>query len=163
MLVHYNPDRPIRLAGDAPAYAIACIMGNGIVTTQLLFHRAWMLNQSERNYSQVEKETLSFIFGVKGFHTYFYGRKFTLVTDTIGSCKTLCLSLHSFDSPTAEHSNAERVQDCHTNTMDSASSIFNMQRLDSLPVSATQISCSHTYSYSFYQFITVKHRRVGLW
>ena len=91
----------------------------------------------ESEYSQVEKETLSFIFGVKGFHTYFYGRKFTLVTDhkpltTILGPKegvpplaaarlqhwALCLSLHSFDSPTAEHSNADRVRDCLSNTME---------------------------------------------
>ena len=36
---------------------------------------------SERNYSEVEKEVLSLIFGISKFHTYLYGHKFVLVTD----------------------------------------------------------------------------------
>ena len=39
---------------------------------------SWTLLPSERNYSQVEKEALSLIFGISKF---LYGRKFVLVTD----------------------------------------------------------------------------------
>ena len=34
------------------------------------------LNAAEKNYSQVEKEGLAIVFGVKKFHNYIYGREF---------------------------------------------------------------------------------------
>lgn len=39
------------------------------------------LAPAERNYSQLDKEGASVIFGIKKFHQYLFGRRFTIYTD----------------------------------------------------------------------------------
>lgn len=43
------------------------------------------LNQTEMNYSQVDKEALAIVFGVNKFNNYLWGNKFKLKSD----CKPL--------------------------------------------------------------------------
>ena len=39
------------------------------------------LCQSEQNYSMIEKEALTIIFGIKEFHQYLFGQRLSLLTD----------------------------------------------------------------------------------
>ena len=80
VLTHYNPVLPLQLAGDASAYGVGAVishvMGDGYEWPIAFASRT--LSLSKKNYSQIEKEALSLIFGVKKFHSYLYGRQFTL-------------------------------------------------------------------------------------
>jgi len=40
-----------------------------------------ILSSSQRNYSQLDREALALVFGVKTFHQYVYDRNFILETD----------------------------------------------------------------------------------
>ena len=124
------------------------------------------LSNSEKNYSQVEKEALSLIFGIRKFHQYLYGRYFTLVTDhkplttILGpkqgipplaaarmQCWALLLSAYSYEicfRPTATHSNADGLSrlpivggvQCATLT---EASVVNLAQLDALPLHTAEI------------------------
>ena len=126
------------------------------------------LTPSERNYSQVEKEALSLIFAVKKFHSYIYGRKFTLLTDhkpllTILGPKNavpalaaarmqrwaLLLSAYSYDieyKQSADHCNADGLSCLPLHQTDRTSSvpaIYNMAQIQALPVTYKNIKkCS---------------------
>ena len=39
------------------------------------------LNVVEKQYSQLDKEAAAIMFGVKRFHQYLYGKKFSIVSD----------------------------------------------------------------------------------
>ena len=83
VLVHYNPDLPLLLNCDASPVGVTCILSHVMPdgSERPVMYASRTLQQAERNYSQLEREALGIVFGIKYFHKYVAGRKFTVVTD----------------------------------------------------------------------------------
>ena len=83
VLVQYDPTRPIRIQTDASGVGIGAVishvMQNG--EERPIEFTSRTLTSAERHYSQIEKEALSLVWGVKKFHRYIYAREFELTTD----------------------------------------------------------------------------------
>ena len=83
VLVYFDPTLPIKLAGDALAYGVVAVITHvqSDGSERPIAFASCTSSSSERNYARVEKEALALTYGVKKFHYYLYGLKFTLVTD----------------------------------------------------------------------------------
>ena len=169
VLVHYDPKLPIRLAGDASAYGVGAVMSHVMTdgTKRPVAFASRTLLPSERNYSQVEKEALSLIFGITKFHTYLYGRKFVLVTDhkplttILGEKKgippmaaarlqrwAIKLSAYTYEIEfrrTHEHSNVDCLSRLPVQCISAVGhtpepAVFNVRQIERLSVTATQLA-----------------------
>ena len=162
VLVHYNPDLPIKMAADASAYGIAAVVSHVFPDgrEKPITFASRTLSPSEKKYAQIEKEALALIFGGRKFHQYLYGRRFTLVTDhrplttILGPKKgippiaaariqrwAVQLSAYLYDiefKPTKEHSNADALS--RLPLLDSTeSSVSNVNQIQSLPVDSGDV------------------------
>lgn len=83
LLVHYEGDKDLILACDASPYGVGAVLSHRMPdgTDRPIGFVSRTLTAAEKNYSQLDKEGLAVIFGVKKFHKYIYGRRFTIVTD----------------------------------------------------------------------------------
>ncbi len=82
-LTHFDSNLPILLACDASAYGIGAVLAHRTPEggERPIGYVSRTLNSAERNYSQLEKEGLACIFGIKKFHSYLLGHPFELITD----------------------------------------------------------------------------------
>ena len=83
VLVHYNPKLPLKLDCDASSVGIGAVLSHvqSDGTEKPIAYASRSLTKAERNYSQIEREALSIIWGIKKFHNYLYLNTFTLITD----------------------------------------------------------------------------------
>lgn len=167
-LCHYNPALPVRLATVASPYGIGAVLSHVMEdgTERPIAYASRSLTKTEKEYSQIDKEAC---WGVQKFHTYLYGRHFTLITDhkTLVSIfhpekqlpamttarlqrYAIFLSSHNYSieyRKTASHGNADglsRLPVTLTSTSEmeeeiDASNVFYSSPLENLPVSSDTV------------------------
>ena len=83
VLVHFDPELPLVLACDASSYGTGAVllyqMSDG--SERPITFVSCSLTEVERKYSQIEREALACVYGVKKFHNYLFAKCFTLQTD----------------------------------------------------------------------------------
>ena len=83
MLACYDSHLDIVVSCDASPYGVGAGLShrwpNG--TERQVAFASRSLNNTEKKYSQVDKEALAVVFGLDKFHKYVCGRLFTLMTD----------------------------------------------------------------------------------
>ncbi|XP_061909872.1 uncharacterized protein K02A2.6-like [Entelurus aequoreus] len=166
VLTHFNPSLQIQLACDASPYGVGAVLSHILPNGEEkpIAFASRTLNKAESNYAQIEREALSIVFGVRKFHQYLYGRKFTLLTDhrpltTILGPHTgipslaasrlqrwaLLLSAHAYDikyRKSDSHCNADglsRLPLPVTKPDSKTEDIFYFREVEKAPVSAVQI------------------------
>jgi len=83
VLVPYDEKRKLTLSCDASPYGVRTVISHVMDDREKhpIAFASRALTKSERNYSQIEKESLAIVFEVRKFHKYLYGCLFHLYID----------------------------------------------------------------------------------
>ena len=83
MLVHFDDKLPLILSCDASPYGVGAVLSHRVANgdERPICFASRTLTAAERKYSQLDKEALAIVFGVKKHHQYLYGRRFELKTN----------------------------------------------------------------------------------
>ena len=92
VLKYYSTSEPITVSGDASQAGLGTVL---LQSGRPVAYGSKALTETEKNYSQIEKEMLAIVFGLKKFHTYVYGRNdVTIETDHLPLVRIFEKPLH---------------------------------------------------------------------
>lgn len=83
MLVHYDTNRELVLTCDASPHGFRAVLAHRMEdgSERRIKYASHMLTVAEQNNAQVDMEALAIVYGVKRFHRYLYGQRFTICSD----------------------------------------------------------------------------------
>ena len=83
LLVHFDGSKPLVLACDVSPYGVDAVLSHlkEDGSERPIAFASRTLALAEKKYSQLDKEALAIIFGVKHFHQYIYGWSFVIISD----------------------------------------------------------------------------------
>lgn len=83
VLIHYDPDLRLVIATDSSSCGLGAVLSHCTVEGEErpIAYPSLSLSEPEKKYSQIEKEALSLVWGVRNFQMYLEVHHFTLVTD----------------------------------------------------------------------------------
>ena len=168
LLTHFDPRRPLLLSCDASPYGIGAVLSHSFEdgSEKPVAYASRSLAPAERNYAQIEREGLSIVFGVKKFHQFLFGHKFTIFSDhkplqhilsasrmvpTMASARlqrwALTLSAYNYEvryKKGAEHSNADAfsrlpLPEAPRDVPVPGDTVLMFETLQKSPTTATQI------------------------
>lgn len=83
VLVHFDPTLELLLATDASPHAVSAVLSHKFPdnSERPIKFASQTLSDTQKKYAHIDKEAYAIIFGIKKFHQYLFGRKFTLIID----------------------------------------------------------------------------------
>ena len=83
VLIHFQSRLDLVLSCDSSGFGVGALLSHRMpdYSERPISFASRSLSAAERNYSSLDREACAVMFGVRKFHRYLFGHKFSIITD----------------------------------------------------------------------------------